>query len=32
MSVSNIKQVAAPLRPQDLGKYEEGLRKAGLPE
>jgi TolB-like protein len=33
ISISNLKDVTAPLRrPQDLAKYEEGLRKAGLPE
>jgi TolB-like protein/class 3 adenylate cyclase/tetratricopeptide (TPR) repeat protein len=32
LRVSNLTDVLGPYRPQDLAKYEEGLRKAGLPE
>jgi TolB-like protein len=33
LCVSNLKDVTAPFhRPQDLARFEEGLRKAGLPE
>jgi len=33
LRISNLSDVAAPLRrPEDLAKWEEGLRKAGLPE
>jgi TolB-like protein len=32
LRVSNLRDVIAPYRPADLAKYEEGLRKAGLPE
>jgi tetratricopeptide (TPR) repeat protein len=30
--ISNLKDRISPLRPSDLDKYVEGLRKAGLPE
>jgi hypothetical protein len=30
--VSNLRHVLGPYRPEDLARYEEGLRKAGLPE
>src|SRR5262249_17448149 len=30
--VSNVREVYPLRRPQDLAKFEEGLRKAGLPE
>jgi len=30
--ISNLKDVAPFRRPEDLARYEEGLRKAGLPE
>ncbi len=30
--VSNLKEVLGPHRPENLARYEEGLRKAGLPE
>jgi TolB-like protein/Tfp pilus assembly protein PilF len=32
LRVSNLKNVLGPYRPQDLARYEEGLRRAGLPE
>ncbi len=32
LRVSNLKDVLGPFRPEDLARYEEGLRKAGLPE
>jgi TolB-like protein len=32
LRVSNLRNVCAPYRPADLAKFEEGLRKAGLPE
>jgi TolB-like protein/Tfp pilus assembly protein PilF len=32
LRVSNLKDVLGPYRPEDLARYEEGLRKAGLPE
>ena len=32
LRVSNLGAVSAPYRPADLAKFEEGLRKAGLPE
>jgi adenylate cyclase len=32
LRVSNLRDVCAPYRPADLAKFEEGLRKAGLPE
>ncbi|WP_283815210.1 adenylate/guanylate cyclase domain-containing protein [Bradyrhizobium sp. JYMT SZCCT0180] len=32
LRVSNLKEVLGPYRPEDLSLYEEGLRKAGLPE
>ena len=32
LRVSNLGNVSAPYRPADLAKFEEGLRKAGLPE
>jgi adenylate cyclase len=33
LRVSNLKQVLGPYRrAEDLTRYEEGLRKAGLPE
>jgi TolB-like protein/class 3 adenylate cyclase/tetratricopeptide (TPR) repeat protein len=30
--ISNLREVLGPYRPDALAKYEEGLRKAGLPE
>jgi len=32
LRVSNLGAVSAPYRPADLAKFEEGLRRAGLPE
>ena len=32
LRVSNLRDVCAPYRPTDLATFEEGLRKAGLPE
>jgi TolB-like protein len=32
LHVSNLKEVLGPYRRTDLSRYEEGLRKAGLPE
>src|SRR5262249_43979181 len=32
LRVSNLRDVLAPYRPADLVTFEEGLRKAGLPE
>ena len=32
LRVSNLKDTLGPYRPEDLARYEEGLRKAGLPE
>jgi adenylate cyclase len=32
LRISNLRDFLAPYRPADLAKYEEGLRKAGLPE
>jgi hypothetical protein len=32
LRVFNLRDVMGPYRPQDLARYEEGLRKAGLPE
>jgi hypothetical protein len=33
LRVSNLKDALGPYRrPEDLARYEEGLRKAGLPE
>ena len=32
LRVSNLQNVLGPYRPDDLAKYEEGLRMAGLPE
>jgi TolB-like protein/Tfp pilus assembly protein PilF len=32
LRVSNLKDALGPFRPEDLARYEEGLRKAGLPE
>src|SRR5262249_36767094 len=32
LRVSNLKDVLGPFRSEDLARYEEGLRKAGLPE
>ncbi len=32
LRVSNLRDVLGPYRPEDLARYEEGLRKAGLPE
>src|SRR5262249_18170554 len=32
LRVSNLRNVLGPYRPEDLAKYEAGLRKAGLPE
>src|SRR5262249_17068513 len=31
-SISNLADVLGPYRPEDLAKYKEALRKAGLPE
>jgi tetratricopeptide (TPR) repeat protein len=32
LRVSNLKNVLGPWRADDLARYEEGLRRAGLPE
>ena len=32
LSVSTLKDVLGPWRAEDLSRYEEGLRQAGLPE
>jgi hypothetical protein len=32
MSISKLKGFAPGSRPEDLARYEEGLRRAGLPE
>ena len=32
LRVSNLKAVLGPWRAEDLSRYEEGLRRAGLPE
>jgi hypothetical protein len=32
LRVSNLKDVLGPYKPEAIAKYEEGLRKAGLPE
>jgi len=32
LRVSNLKAVLGPWRADDLARYEEGLRQAGLPE
>ena len=32
LRVSNLTETVGPFRPEDLARYEEGLRKAGLPE
>jgi TolB-like protein/Tfp pilus assembly protein PilF len=32
LRVSSLKEALGPYRPQDLARYEEGLRQAGLPE
>jgi TolB-like protein len=32
LRISNLKDRLGPFRPEDLAKYVEGLRKAGLPE
>ena len=32
LRVSNFRNLMGPLRPTDMAKWEEGLRKAGLPE
>jgi TolB-like protein len=32
LRVSNLRDALGPYRPEDLVRYEEGLRKAGLPE
>jgi TolB-like protein/Tfp pilus assembly protein PilF len=32
LRVSNLKDALGPFRPEALARYEEGLRKAGLPE
>jgi TolB-like protein len=32
LRISNLRDFLAPYRPADLAKYEEGLRRAGLPE
>jgi tetratricopeptide (TPR) repeat protein len=32
LRISNLKDVAPLRRPEDLARYEEGLRRAGLPE
>jgi hypothetical protein len=32
LRISNLREVISYLRSEDLAKWEEGLRKAGLPE
>jgi adenylate cyclase len=32
LRISNLKDVTPLRRPEDLARYAEGLRKAGLPE
>jgi adenylate cyclase len=32
LRISNFRDLMLPLRPADFAKWEEGLRKAGLPE
>jgi TolB-like protein len=32
LRISTLREALGPYRPQDLARYEEGLRKAGLPE
>ncbi len=32
LRVSNLRDVLGPYKPEAIAKYEEGLRKAGLPE
>jgi tetratricopeptide (TPR) repeat protein len=32
LRVSNLKDMRGPYRAEDLSRYEEGLRQAGLPE
>jgi TolB-like protein/tetratricopeptide (TPR) repeat protein len=32
LRIAGVKQALGPYRPEDLAKYEEGLRRAGLPE
>lgn len=32
LRVSNLRYIVGPYRPEDLARYEEALRKAGLPE
>lgn len=32
LSLANVRRVFGPYRPNDLTRYEDGLRKAGLPE
>jgi adenylate cyclase len=32
LRVSNLRDVLGPYRPEDIARYEEGLRRAGLPE
>jgi tetratricopeptide (TPR) repeat protein len=32
LRVADVRQALGPYRPEDLAKYEDGLRKAGLPE
>ena len=32
LRMSNLRDTLGPFRPEDLARYEEGLRKAGLPE
>ena len=32
LRVSNLRDTLGPFRPEALARYEEGLRKAGLPE
>ena len=32
LRISTLRETLGPYRPEDLAKYEEGLRKAGMPE
>jgi len=32
LRISTLREALGPYRPEDLAKYEAGLRKAGLPE
>ena len=32
LRIAEIRKALGPYRPEDLAKYEAGLRKAGLPE